>query len=100
MLRQNAKLSTMDKIKFWEEQLPNGMINQSSNRLIFLAGWVYIFALCGFEEIMSKLYDKPINYELIILLASYVTGQKMYQKHVEAKSITKETPVKEGEDCK
>ena len=84
------------KLKFWQDQLPNGVITDSSNRLVFLVGWGVLFAMALFYAVAGVLWKTPTDYALLGMVAAFVTGQKMYQKAVEAKSIDPATPTGEG----
>jgi hypothetical protein len=81
----------MYKLKFWEDQLPNGQITQSSNRLIFLAGWIMIFVLVVFMLIFNK-----TDYALLGILITAVTGQKMYQKSLETSNYQPPSPIEQA----
>lgn len=72
----------MKKLLFWEDQLPSGRITQSSARLVFLIGWFFLFGL-----IALMVYRNQVDLGLIGLVASIVTGQKLYQKHLEPKKF-------------
>ncbi|GEM_PF-3123194 len=83
----------MIKLKFWEDQLPNGQVTQSSSRLIFLSGWLFLYALITFEVLSVTFWNGKMDYALIAMIAGFATGQKMYQKAVESKDISPDTPI-------
>ena len=74
-------------IGFLQELMPNGMVSNSSNRLVFIIGWGVVFLLIWFWELTGKVVD----YALLGVIITAITGTKLYSKHIEDKAIINET---------
>lgn len=73
-------------IRFWQEQQPNGLIAESSNRLVFIGGWIMVFMLIWFWEILNK----DVDYYLLGVIITAITGTKLYSKKIENSALTNE----------
>lgn len=82
----------MKPLRFWQDQLPNGMITDSSNRLVFLVGWLVIFLMVIAYVIAKIVWKVTPDYALLGIVITAVTGQKMYQKYVESQNQSESTP--------
>jgi NADH:ubiquinone oxidoreductase subunit D len=87
-------------IGYTQDLLPNGVITNSSNRLVFVVGWIVLFAMAIFYAIAGVFWKVPTDYALLGMVAGFVTGQKMYQKYVEQGGVTTDTPKPETKEEK
>jgi hypothetical protein len=59
---------------------------------VFLVGWLVLFLMVIAYTIAGIGWKITPDYALLGMVATFVTGQKMYQKYVEGQTISESTP--------